>query len=391
MDKGVLSKLDRLIEDRKEEIRHLRSKGVKVVGYLCSKTPVEIIRALGMVPVRLGEASEETMAKGKEFIHQFTCPYIKCIVGEMMGEKSFIKETTDVLAGYVTCLAVHRCLEVLKLYTGKPTYYITHPLNPPKEREERFYAAELRWFTRGLEKVAGLELDAEGLNASVGLYNRIRERLREIYRMQALNGPSLMWSQAFKLIQAGFFLDPDCYLVLLEEFLGELDSKKGRQGRQDGAPRLMLSGSPILPGDEALIKTIEESGARIVADTLCTGLRTFEDLIIEEPSLEGIAWTYLNSSPCATAQDLDMEKDRRLNHMLRLIREYRVDGVIYYALRFCDHYAFKDDETREYLSKRAGVPLIAIHSEYGEAEVGRLRTRIEGFLEALQKGGKNNE
>jgi benzoyl-CoA reductase/2-hydroxyglutaryl-CoA dehydratase subunit BcrC/BadD/HgdB len=145
----------------------------------------------------------------------------------------------------------------------------------------------------------------------------------------------------------------------------------------------MLIGSPILPGDNLLIDVIEECGARIVADTLCTGLRTFEDLIIEEPTLDGIKQTYLNSNPCATAQDLEIEKDRRLNHILRLIKEYHVQGAVYYALRFCDHYAFKDDETKEFLAEKAGIPMIAIHSEYGEAEKGRLRTRIEGFLETL--------
>jgi len=146
----------------------------------------------------------------------------------------------------------------------------------------------------------------------------------------------------------------------------------------------MLVGSPILPGDNLLIKLIEESGARIVADMLCTGLRSFEDLIIQEPTIAGIRETYLNSNPCATAQDLKIEDDRRLNHILRIIKEYKVQGVIYYALRFCDHYAFKDDETKDFLRDKAGIPMLAIHSEYGEAEGARLKTRIEGFIETLK-------
>jgi benzoyl-CoA reductase/2-hydroxyglutaryl-CoA dehydratase subunit BcrC/BadD/HgdB len=140
----------------------------------------------------------------------------------------------------------------------------------------------------------------------------------------------------------------------------------------------------MLPGDGTLVKVIEECGARIVADTLCTGMRTFEDLVISEHTLEGIMETYLQSNPCATAQDIRLENDRRLNNILRIVKEYRVEGAVYYALRFCDHYAFKDDETKEFLKEKAGIPLVAIHSEYGESEVGRLRTRIEGFLETLR-------
>lgn len=377
-----LSKLETLLKDREKEIRRLRQNGIKVVGYVCCKTPVEIIHALGLLPIRLGRASEEDMALGKEFIHQFTCPYIKCIVGQMLAENSFLYENVDILSGHVSCLAVHRCLEVLKLYTGKPTVYLTFPLNPPSAREMRFYAAEVRWFASRLEELTGTKLNAASLENSVKLYNRIRKTLNEIYKRQASNNSSARWSDIFKLIHAGFLLDPNDYLALLKDVLADLDETENNT-ESKRAPRIMLAGSPIVPGDDLLIETIEETDARIVVDTLCTGLRTFEDLIVEEPTLEGIARTYLASNPCASAQDLNIETDRRLNHVLRLIKEYEVDGVVYYALRFCDHYAFKDDETKDFLAEKAGVPLLAIHSEYGQSEAGRLRTRLEAFFETL--------
>lgn len=56
-----LSKLETLLKDREKEIRRLRQNGIKVVGYVCCKTPVEIIHALGLLPIRLGRASEEDM------------------------------------------------------------------------------------------------------------------------------------------------------------------------------------------------------------------------------------------------------------------------------------------------------------------------------------------
>lgn len=384
MKMETLSNLDKFLEERREQIPKLREEGQKVVGYLCCKTPVEIIHALGLIPIRLGVADEAKMATGKEYIHQFTCPYIKCVVGEMLEEGDFFHDNVDVLSGYVTCLAVHRCLEVLKLYTGKPTFYLTHPLNPPKEREMKFYQGEISLFVSQLEKVAEKPLDPTLLRNSVNLFNSTRERLKKLYKLQCFNGLEIKWSDVFRLINAGFLLDPNRYLALLEEAIREVETAKINAGSQDKSPRIMLMGSPILPGDNLLVEAIEEAGAKIVADTLCTGLRTFEDLMVSEPTVASIWQTYLFSNPCATAQDLSLEEDRRLNHILRLIREYQVQGVVYYALRFCDHYAFKDDETKDFLAEKAGVPLIAIHSEYGESEVGRLRTRIEGFLETLR-------
>jgi len=379
----ALLRLDTLLKERREEIPKLRSKGQKVFGYVCCKVPVEIVHALGMIPIRIGIVAEEKMAAGKEYIHQYTCPYIKCIVGEMLEQGDFFHDNVDIISGYVTCIAVHRCLEVLKLYTGRPTFYIIHPLNPPTEREKRFYDGEIAHFVRQLEEVAGRKLDTNRLEESVDLFNKIRENLKELYRLQSLEGLPMRWSDVFRIIHAGFLLDANQYLAFLNDVIKEAEALKTEIQNSNGAPRIMLLGSPVLPGDTLLIEVIENCGARIVADALCTGLRTFEDLIIEEPTLDGIKQTYLNSNPCATAQDLEIENDRRLNHILRLIKEYHVQGVVYYALRFCDHYAFKDDETKEFLAEKARVPMIAIHSEYGESEEGRLRTRIEGFLETL--------
>lgn len=383
MKMEALSRLDALLEERREEIPKLRNKGQKVFGYVCCKVPVEIVYAFEMIPIRIGIATEAKVAIGKEYIHQFTCPYIKCIAGEMLEKGDFFHDNVDVISGSVTCLAVHRCLEVLKQYTGKPTFYLTNPLNPPGEKEKKFYMAEIGHFVNQLEAASGKKLDITRLKQSVEIFNSIRANLRELCRVHSVGDTSLKWSEVLRIIQAGFLLDPKEYLAFLDETIKEVHTKKAELKKSNCAPRIMLLGSPMLPGEDLLIKVIEGCGAKIVADTLCTGMRTFEDLVIKEPTVEGIAQTYLNSHPCATAQDLEIEKDRRLNHTLRLIREYNVQGVVYYALRFCDHYAFKDNETKEFLSQKAGIPMIAIHSEYGESEEGRLRTRIEGFLETL--------
>jgi len=148
--------------------------------------------------------------------------------------------------------------------------------------------------------------------------------------------------------------------------------------------RIMLSGSPVMPMDNLIIDTIEETGGRIVADILCTGLRTFDDLLVEDATLKGLALTYLYSSPCASCQDLNLKSDRRLNKMLKLIREIPVDGMIYYCLRFCDPYSFKANEIKEALWREAGLPVLPIHWEYG-GSYGSLQTRVEGFLESLQE------
>lgn len=392
MKMDVLSRLDSLLDERRQEIPKLRNKGRRVFGYVCCKVPVEIPHALGMIPIRIGVADQKKLATGKEYVYQYTCPYLKCIVGEMLEEGDFFHDNVDIISGHVACISVYRCLQVLKVFSGRPVIFLAHPLNPPGEREAKFYDGEVRHFVGQLEGMAGKKLDPDRLRESVALFNKMRKNLKKLYRLQSLGVLPLRWTDVFKIIHAGFILDPRRYLAFLDETVEEAEAKRTEPQESNGAPRIMLAGSPILPGDNLLIDVIEKCGAKIVTDSLCTGLRTFEDLIIKEPTLEGIMRTYLDSTPCATVQCLKADNDKRLDHILRLISEYKVQGVVYYALRFCDPYAFKDNDTKEFLAEKAGIPMIAIHSEYGGSEEGRLQTRIEGFLEILrQRKDKGHE
>lgn len=378
-----LEKIDGLLEQRKGEIERERARGIKVAGYICCRVPPELIHAHGMIPIRLGRAVESQMTVGKEYIHQFTCPFIKCLVGEFLSEGTFYHDNVDVITGSVICLTVNRAMEVLKVYTGKPTLYVTIPHLPPGPPEYEFFTHEMEWFSDQLSRISGSKLDPRRLKESVELYNSIRSCLQELYSVQAEDNPPIQWKGVYRLIQAGFLLAPESFLELLRDVVSETRESKPPDGPEtDGKPRILLSGSPVLPMDNLIIDTIEGAGARIVADTLCTGLRVFENLDVEKPTIDGLARAYLDSSPCGSCQDLDLEKDRRYQQMLRHVRDKSVDGVVLYCLRFCDPFSFKDDETKWVMAEKANVPVLPIHWEYG-GSYGSLWTRIEGFVEAI--------
>jgi benzoyl-CoA reductase/2-hydroxyglutaryl-CoA dehydratase subunit BcrC/BadD/HgdB len=146
---------------------------------------------------------------------------------------------------------------------------------------------------------------------------------------------------------------------------------------------VILSGSIVAPRDTTLISILEEAGVRIVGDDSCHGSRSFS-VPIKSPTLRGIADAYLESPPCGSAQNPNLDSDKRLQHLRNLTRKLRADGVVYYCLRFCDSYAFKATETKVFLEKRAGVPVLTVHSEYGESDLGQVRTRVEAFVEIIR-------
>ena len=86
--------------------------------------------------------------------------------------------------------------------------------------------------------------------------------------------------------------------------------------------------------------------------------------------------------PCAFMRD---SAKKRLDFALDLIRDFHVDGVIWYELICCETY----DTEAYFFGRKMGdhnIPLLVLESDYSTADIGQLKTRIEAFIEIV-KGG----
>jgi len=73
----------------------------------------------------------------------------------------------------------------------------------------------------------------------------------------------------------------------------------------------------------------------------------------------------------------------RIENVLRLASDYRVDGVIYYALMYCAPYSVESYKVRREVES-AGVPLLYVETDYGRADTAQLSTRVNAFLEMIK-------
>lgn len=74
--------------------------------------------------------------------------------------------------------------------------------------------------------------------------------------------------------------------------------------------------------------------------------------------------------------------DARIDDIVRLAKEYKVDGVIDTNLKFCCLYDTESYHVEEAL-KKEGIPLLKIETDYTDEDAEQLRTRIEAFVEML--------
>jgi benzoyl-CoA reductase/2-hydroxyglutaryl-CoA dehydratase subunit BcrC/BadD/HgdB len=71
-----------------------------------------------------------------------------------------------------------------------------------------------------------------------------------------------------------------------------------------------------------------------------------------------------------------------MKHLAELIHDYRINGFVYYTLRFCDAYSFKAKHISR-LIREMGVDFIHLSSGYQESDEGQIKTRLEAFVEIL--------
>ncbi|MBO8138679.1 MAG: 2-hydroxyacyl-CoA dehydratase [Desulfotomaculum sp.] len=73
----------------------------------------------------------------------------------------------------------------------------------------------------------------------------------------------------------------------------------------------------------------------------------------------------------------------RIDDIIRLAKEYKADGVIYYTLQFCHTYGI-EYRAAERALQEAGIPVLRIESDYSDEDAGQIQTRVQAFLEMIK-------
>ncbi|OPX44976.1 R-phenyllactate dehydratase beta subunit [Ruminiclostridium hungatei] len=382
----TLDIIRRRVEERPEELKKERANGKKVLGWIGYHIPEEVAYSLGFIPIRISVGGDSKLVEvGARYASSKTCVFLREIVGAFAENTDPYIQETDVLAFDATCLQNFRAAEVIEYFFKRDVVVLGVPRNVYWEEAIEYFTQEAKEFTRLLEERAGVSVDKKKLAEAVDLFNKIRAALKEIYQYQASKGNVISWLEVYDLIQAGYVLDKQEYLQLLQQTLAELKEQQSYIDieQEAGEARIFISGSVIPRGDRKLINIITSLGGRIVGDDIWTGIIPYLDLNIKEISPEGIALGYLNRTPHGALPYLELKTDKRLKKLHGLLDEYKAQGVIYHTLRYCDPYTFKAKETKDVLAQ-SGIPLLEIHTEYAGSDYEAIRTRVEAFVEMIR-------
>lgn len=376
-----LAAADRYYQDYGSRARELKRQGKKILGYLCAFVPVEIITAAGFVPFRIKGDVNEPITKADTEMETIVCPLVRsCFDISLKGNYEFL----DGIVIPHACDSICRTYDVWKYSLHLPySHFINMPHGTGKPSLD-FYQAVLGTFRTSLSRFAGREISDQELTRAIKLHNQNRAKVRELYGLRKASPPLISGTEVARVLIAAMSIPVEESIKMLGDVIKEVRQRGGVSARKSA--RIMVVGAQV--DSVAFIELIENSGAWVVADDLCPGAREFfSDVTVTADPIEGIAERYLRKVKCGrTYREMKGNYaeylEDRFGHMSRMIKDFKVDGVVLYIYKYCDPFGFEVPQIKSYIESK-GTPVLYLEDEYSMSTIGRLRTRIQAFLELL--------
>jgi benzoyl-CoA reductase subunit C len=369
IDMIVADALETLIDAARAPLREWpeRYPGRRAMGILCSYVPEEMIHAAGLAPVRL-RGTTAPLRHVDAHLQSFACALCRSTLDQVLGGE------LDFLAGTVfahTCDTMQAQADLWRMNTGASHFVDTvmQPANLGGAAVHPYLVAELSRFRERLAATAGHPIGDGDLNDSIALYDETRRLVGALQEMRdRLSAP-----QFYAVLDSAQVMPREAFNPLLAELLVQLEGAPVRTG----GPRLFLVGAVL--DEPRVLDLIEDLGARVAGDDLCSGSRHFHDQVCAggDP-IAALADYYLRRPPCPTKLHPDHDPGRTL---LDQAREAGADGVVFAVEKFCEPHAFDYALVRPTLDG-AGVSHLLLEMEQTPS-LEALRTRLQAFVEML--------
>jgi bzd-type benzoyl-CoA reductase N subunit len=335
---------------------------------------VELFTALDLVPYRIQGKVGKPVEQAGQYVESIVCPYVRsCFDLALSGEFDFL---SGVIIPH-TCDAMHRLYDIWKYHLKPPYSYQLYVPHMTHQASYEFFRKEIEGLKTGLEQFVGRSASEKDLIKAISLHNRSRSLLRELYELRKPEPPVISGTEVMWVLVAGMTIPIQEFNELLEDVIAEVRSRKPSA---ENKPRLLISGSEV--DDDTLIHLVEESGASVVMDDLCTGSRFFwHDVDTSKGVMQGLAERYLNITCPRTYRP--GKAAQRFSYLGDFIREWKAQGVILYTIRFCDTYQLDAPEMKDYIQS-LGLPVLFLEDTYVTSPTGQWKTRVEAFLETIE-------
>ncbi len=365
-----------------ETLKEEKEKGTKIIGYTGRFVPEELILAAGALPYLLCKGGEpEPPEAALPYALRYLSPFARAQIGYHLLSVDPVMPLLDLIIAQCGDCHMERVADLLE-YFGLPTERLGVPSDWEKEISAQYYYRGLTRVKEKLEDITDNEISHERLGESIRAVNRVRGLLEAISSLRKEQPPPIGGYDFIRINHYSFYCRLDELTDKLEALCAGL--KQAPKSFSDGAPRILLAGHVIGIGDYVVPKLIEDLGGVIVREFLDEGMRGYGYSVKDEGDLlANLGETYyLERTPPSIFQPA---WGKRVESVKRLIKEFSVDGVIWYQLSFEEVYNMESSILAKSMEEM-GIPFLKLESsyEYSREAMGPLITRIESFIDSIR-------
>ena len=366
---------------RPAELIKEQEKGRKVFGTFCVYVPDEVVIAANGIVTGLCGGSQFWVPDGEKVLPKSTCPLVKASVGARLGRTCPFFRIADMYVGETTCDAKKKAYEILG--EDVPMHIMDVP-QMKRTKDIVKWKEEIANFAKVVEEFTGNAITPEKLSEAIHIVNEKRKAMQRVYDCRKSEGLPISGRDVLLMTQISFFDDPVRCAEMCNRLADELEQriKDGVSVVKEGTKRILVTGTPMAVPNWKLHNIIETSGGAVVCEEMCTGTRYFENLVDESATTLDEQFMALSERYMKTNCACFTPNTGRIDDLLRMVKEYKIDGVIDCSLKFCCLYDTEKYSVSRAL-KEAGIPVLSLETDYADTDAEQLRTRIGAFIEML--------
>lgn len=357
--------------------------GSKLAG-INGFSPTEAFYAAGMIPVGLGRtglfntllssSAEHVVRLAEENgLKRDNCLRLKGTLGSLIAGS--IPPLDLIVCSGTFCDNQTKLSELMAEFW--PVHYLDVPTKI-NNAAQVMMEQEYRKLLARLEDLTGCRIGQQELHRQVALENRLRELVRELYRLMAVNPSPISGLNGYiaQLPPFDWLGAPDQLVHIYQNLLNEIRERvtRGYTPIEENAARVVIAGNGTI--NFRLFDLIEDLGGIVV------GIEARYALVSQliEPGddiISSIADWVIRFPHRGGALD-------RFPKILNLVRQQQASGVIYNACWGCRH-LYGSAMVIQDLLAREGIPMIVLDLGTQGEHLGQIQTRLEAFLEMLKK------
>lgn len=359
-------------------VKNIKDQGIPVIGSYCTYFPTELALAAGAASVGLCSTSGETIPDAEKDLPANLCPLIKSSYGFAKSDKCPFFYFSDVVVGETTCDGKKKMYEYMSEF--KDVFVMELP-NTQTDRALDLYTSEVMRLKEYLENKFDVEITEEDIRKAVKLENEIRTAKKNLANVMKHDPAPVTGMDMFKVLYgSGFKFDRSLIPAELDEITARIESEYAEGKRLDKRPRIIITGCPIGGVTEKVIQAVENNGGVVVGYENCVGAKQFENLVDEKAD---DIWRALSDRYLNIGCSVMTPNKNRFELLGEMIDEFHADGVLEMTLQACHTYNVEHKAIERFCIEKKNTPYFMVETDYSQADVGQLNTRIAAFIEML--------